>query len=517
MNFDQWLTAKGYDAEKLTADMRKHLEFAWKAETAPPPVAEPIKKADVLPTSGQTLYEAELEAARKESDRCKQINDLTQEQLRHNVQFPERVERFNLLRNAAIEGSWDVQRFKFELLKEHHNIGPIISVPSGVQVTNDVLEAAVCSAAGLQGIEKHFSEQTLDAAHKQFRGGVGLLQLVDSCAKRNGWRGHNVKSDLRSALKAAFRDEDTDHRHMAIDGPSTLAISGILSNIANKFLRVAFEAVESAWQQFAAIRPVNDFKQITTYSLTGDLQYEKVAPGGEIKSGTLGNTSYTNKADTYAKLIGIDRRDLINDDLSALSGTSRRLGRGGALKINDIFYTVFLNDSTFFKTDKSNNNYDDGATDSVLTLAGLENARTIFMQQTDPDGKPLGSMAKILLVPVNLGVTARNLMNGTFTAAAQSTATVTTENVFKGMFTIVESTYLSNSSYSGYSATAWYLLADPADLPVIEMVFLNGQQMPTIETAEMDFDRLGIAMRGYHDFGANLQEFRGGVKLKGAA
>src|SRR4051794_28185663 len=41
MNFEQWLAANGYDAEALAkperAKERKHLEAAWKADTAPPP------------------------------------------------------------------------------------------------------------------------------------------------------------------------------------------------------------------------------------------------------------------------------------------------------------------------------------------------------------------------------------------------------------------------------------------------------------------------------------------------
>ena len=79
------------------------------------------------------------------------------------------------------------------------------------------------------------------------------------------------------------------------------------------------------------------------------------------------------------------------------------------------------------------------------------------------------------------------------------------------------SRYLSNSHYAGNSAKAWYLLADPNDLPVIEVAFLNGQEAPTIETAEADFSVLGIQLRGYHDFGCALQDNRAGVKSKGEA
>jgi hypothetical protein len=54
-------------------------------------------------------------------------------------------------------------------------------------------------------------------------------------------------------------------------------------------------------------------------------------------------------------------------------------------------------------------------------------------------------------------------------------------------------------------------------MPVIESVFLNGQQTPTVEAADADFDTLGIQMRGYHDFGVAKQEYRGGIRSKGAA
>jgi hypothetical protein len=92
-----------------------------------------------------------------------------------------------------------------------------------------------------------------------------------------------------------------------------------------------------------------------------------------------------------------------------------------------------------------------------------------------------------------------------------------TSNPHVGKFRTEVSRYLANSTYTGNSSKAWYLLADPGDLPVIEAAFLNGQESPTIETAEADFSVLGIQMRGYHDFGIALQDPRGGVKSKGEA
>ena len=72
----------------------------------------------------------------------------------------------------------------------------------------------------------------------------------------------------------------------------------ILSNVANKFLLDGFFSVERTWRNVCAIRNVSDFKTVTSYRLIGKDQYELVAPGGEIKHGTLGNETYSNRAAT---------------------------------------------------------------------------------------------------------------------------------------------------------------------------------------------------------------------------
>lgn len=92
-----------------------------------------------------------------------------------------------------------------------------------------------------------------------------------------------------------------------------------------------------------------------------------------------------------------------------------------------------------------------------------------------------------------------------------------TRNPHAGKFKSVRSSYLGNSQITGNSTLKWYLLADPQELPVIEVAFLNGRQEPTVESAQADFSTLGIQMRGYHDFGVSKQEYRAGVGMKGEA
>lgn len=51
-----------------------------------------------------------------------------------------------------------------------------------------------------------------------------------------------------------------------------------------------------------------------------------MAPGGELKHGQVKEWTASYKIDTYGKLLGIDRRDLINDDLGVFAEASAAMG-----------------------------------------------------------------------------------------------------------------------------------------------------------------------------------------------
>ncbi len=182
-----------------------------------------------------------------------------------------------------------------------------------------------------------------------------------------------------------------------------------------------------------------------------------------------------------------------------------------ATEANEVFWSTFLDNANFFTL--ANGNLEVGA-DTNLTVDGLTTAETKFLERIDADGKPIGIDPKILLVPVALGVPATQLMTS-LEIRDNLSGPYPTTNPHTGKFRVVRSAYLSSPSFAGSSRDAWYLLADPNDLPLIEVAFLNGQEQPTIEHADADFSVLGVQMRGFHDFGVSLQDHRGGVKMAG--
>lgn len=412
--------------------------------------------------------------------------------------------RLPRLEAQSIREGWTEQRTELEALRGQRPAVAAVHVPDNT-VSAAVLETACLLAAGHSDVERDADPQTLDLAARRFRGGIGLQELLLEAAWANGYTGRNFR-DSRSVLRFAFG------RTIEASSFSNIDIGGILSNVANKFLLEGFFSVERTWRNICAVRNVSDFKTVTSYRLVGKDQYELVAPGGELKHGTLGNEQYTNKADTYGLMLSIDRRDIINDDLGAITTVPRKLGRGSGLKINDIFWSTFMNNSAFFTV--GNKNFLSGV-DTALNIDGLTKSEVAFMDLTDTDGKPIGIMPALMLVPTALSAIGSQLFKSLELRDTTANAKFPIANPHQGKFRVEVSRYLANTSYTGNSAKAWYLVAEPSDLPVIEVAFLNGQEAPTIETADADFNVLGVQMRGYHDFGVALQDPRGAIKSKG--
>ena len=381
---------------------------------------------------------------------------------------------------------------KLTATRDERPAAPAVHVVTPSAPTAEVIEASFALQGGLPGVEKKYDAKVLEAAHKARRE-LSLGEVLIQAAAANGYDGPRRlnAATLRPILAAAWATHD---------------ISGILSATVNKFLLAGFDSVESAWRSISAVRSVNDFKTVSQYRLNGGFKFEKVANGGEIKNAGAKDEVRTISAETYGIMTSVTRTDLINDDLSALTAVPQRIGRGGALTLNDTFWASFLDDASFFTVAKGNKKTSAAA---LTTGTGaLTEALALYRKLKDRDGNPMATQPRVLLVPVDLEIKAAELMNSIqiVSGATGGNQREPSTNVFAGRYEVVSSTYLTNAS-------DYYLLASPADLPVMEVAFLNGVQSPIVETAEADFNVLGVQMRGYFDFGVAKAEDLAGVKM----
>lgn len=488
MNFDDYVAAMGFDPDQLTDQQRESLQAQHRQSNNETGEGDRDSPARLTQTIAQ---------ARAEDERIGSITDVVASIL---AERPGAANRIEALAERAIEANWSAERFQLEAQNSARSYSHVGRNSADQPATPEVLQASLAMACGMNtaDLEAEFDENALQMSDDRFRGSLGIAGFLMLMAQEQGFYTPSIKADLDGVIRAAFSNVNTPK---------------ILSNTANKLLLRPFMAVEQTWAEISDISRVNDFKSQTRHRLTASLEYEKVGATGELKSAELGEQEFSIKADTYGKIIGISRQNIIDDDLSAFSDVIRMLGRGAALAINKVFWTKFLDNASFYSA--GNNNLETGA-GTALSLSSLRTVEQTFMDQTDPSGNPLGIDPAMMLVPTALKAQAEEIFNSREVRDTTASKKAGTNNVYAGRFRPIVSRYLSLSSIANSSSTAWYLLANPADLATIEVAFLNGRRQPFVEQANADFNTLGIQMRAYHDFGVELREHRAGVKAAGA-
>lgn len=526
MEFTKWIEAMDFDPADLTDKQKASLKAKYEGEIAASAkdgdaatvtLEAPVFDADEI-KAAYSEHVANIEAALAEHE----------ENVRDKKVLAEiKAGAFKAareLKTQAMKARWPAMRLEVEaikaasavelaLVKAERPKGPAIH-GSTRDMSGPVIEAAMCQAVGLPAYEKGYSEQVLEAAHKQFRGRIGLQQVLIMAAHANGLelppgeRLHN--GNLRTVLHHALMPD--------IHAASTFSLPGVLSNVANKELLTGFMEEDQTWREIAVTKPVSNFYAVTSYRLLDNMEYEELGQDGKIAHGQLGQETMTRQAKTYAKMFALTRVDIINDDLGAFNDLRTRLGRGSSRKFNNLFWTKFLDNGSFFTTARGN--YITGATTNLGTDGvGLEAGVLKFRQMKTADDKRLDGAPDRLLIPPELQFNGQRLHQSTQvnTGGSATATSVPSDNIHAGKYRPVVQNRLSDSTFTGYSATAWYLFRDPGILAPMVVSFLNGVETPTVESADADFDQLGVQFRGYHDFGVDFAEWLAGVKSKGAA
>jgi hypothetical protein len=357
-----------------------------------------------------------------------------------------------------------------------------------------VLEASLARIAGLRGWDKAYPERVLEAADKSARD-VSLETVLVQAANQAGCTHQRVnKHTVVEIVAAAF---------------AVHSLSKIFENVANKMLLAGFMNVDQSWRRIATTSNVNDFKPSKRYRINGSMQFARLGPNGEVKMVAAGDSSREVSAFPYGIGTTLTREQIINDDMSALAGLQNRVGRGGALALNELVWSTFLSGNASYYRGAN------PAAGNALSLTSLETAVAAYMEMQDTDGKPLGARPTMLLVPPALHILAKRLMNSqqviTGDGTKASGAREPQSNVLAGEYEVVTSPYLSNVKNAAGtqlgSGTTWWLATDPADFPMVEVAFLGGQQVPMIEQVKPDpFVPGAIGLVGTYDFGVGQAE-----------
>lgn len=404
-------------------------------------------------------------------------------------------DKYDEIRAQAINEGWDEFRTRLEVLRASRPKAPRVMIQaSQVVPTGSMIEAALLLHMGKAAL----GEKTLGAVTMEQAERMGTTSMIDLCRAALYADGQSVPTNRMELVKAAL---------------STMSLPVALGNVANKVLVDSYKETPATWRSFCAIRSVGDFKTHTGVRPTFTGQLQRVPKGGEIKHGGVEEWSVQYAIDTFGKMLSIDRRDIINDDLSLFEDTAASLGRAAMRKISDLVFEVLLaNADDFFSA--ANKNLLSGAT-SPLAMDSLSRAITLLRTQRDSEGNDLDLKPAVLLVSPELETTARALLESEY---IQAQVDGPTGNSLRKAVRLEVEPRLSNDVK--FPATAsekhWFLFASPSNAPQI-VAFLNGKQNPTTEFFGLDQDvnRLAVSWRVYHDFGAAMCDPRAAVRSAG--
>lgn len=315
---------------------------------------------------------------------------------------------------------------------------------------------------------------------------------------------------------------------------STTDFATYLADKATKRLMWGYSDVSSSWRAYTRVYSVSDFKPISFTRLTEMADLLPVAEGGEYLDSEIAEIAGPSiTVGKFGRLFSLTREAIINDDLNQLRERPAALGRAAARTIGHyIVDALEANGNTYdgqalFHT--NHNNLLTGGSTYALSETALAAGITKLRLQTDPNGNRIGLRPRNLIVPAELELIARRIIQSTtvplagFAAGGGSPTQAQVQhgfggnNVLSGIVDPIVEEYLTDPS-------DWYLAASPQEAPVVGVGFLNGKETPDIMLKDpgmrlvlggsdpygMEFDEITWKIR--HEWGYSNLDWRGMVK-----
>lgn len=344
-------------------------------------------------------------------------------------------------------------------------------------------------------------------------GRAGLLPVAERAAKMQGnpYASRKLLDIARESLERA--GERVEYlSQMEIVGraftQSTSDFPVLLENTLHKSLLTSYASVAQSWKRFCKTGSVSDFRSWSRIKTGSIGTLDAVNELGEFVNKTIPDGEAERvQATTRGNIVNISRQAIINDDLGYFAGLSADLGRAAARTIESAVYAKLTSNPTMSDGialfHASHGNYT--ASGAAPSVANVDAARQAMAVQKDVGGKDyLDQRPAIAVVPVALGGALRviNAAEYDIDQGGDGTLNSMTPNRVRGLLNdIVDSPRIANTG-------AWYLFADPTTSPVMEVVFLDGNESPYLEV-QNGFSVDGAAYKARLDFGVGVIDYRG--------
>lgn len=378
-------------------------------------------------------------------------------------------------------------------------------------ILEQVKERMKPSVAGMPDIrvQRDEADKFREAASDSIllRAGKTIEKPADGARDLRGMRLRDLAVEcliLAGRPNAHRLDDDTLFRE-ALTPDSQFA--AILNGAVNKSMATAYRTAQTTYQRWTSRGSNPDFKAATHYQISeaGDLL--PMTQNGEFKFDQMQDQGVNKAIATFGRSFGMTRQALINDDIGILTRVPDAYVRAAGRGINRLVYRmlgtnpIIFDGNQLFTAGAPHNNQ--AAQGDNITVQSVSAGRQAMRTQRNLRGNEILNIGpRFLIVPAARETEAEQFLSRTLVPTQQNVI-----NPFVGTLEPVADAELDALVQAG-QAFPWFLAADPADVDTIEVTYLNGDDMPKLES-QVGFNFLGIKWRIYIDYGVTILDFRG--------
>ena len=368
------------------------------------------------------------------------------------------------------------------------------SLQAAIKAEKEMLDKLTASGTVVNGGDVRITEDRRDKVNTMLDDFfAGKVQSFKACYQ-----------DITGDIRVSGDMRDASRLSAAI---STTQFDQLLGDSITRKMVVEYNSAGlSDWKKVAQSGPVFDFRTQRRVRIGGYGDLPAVAQSAAYAALTTPadeEAIYTPGKKGGTESITLE--SIRNDDVMGIRRVPQKLGRAAARTLYKFVFDMIGANGVIYDAAAlavaGHNNI--GTT--ALAKATLQAGRLAMLKQTElGSAEPLGIAPKFILVPVDLADTAFELTVQPNMAGFVPTAADSIKSQIWDVIPVKTWTDVNN----------WWLVADPADIPTIEVGFLDGKEEPELFVQDAPnvgslFSNDQITYKIRHIYGGAVLDFRG--------
>ncbi len=279
---------------------------------------------------------------------------------------------------------------------------------------------------------------------------------------------------------------------------------GMLDNTVGKAMLIGFQAAATTYQAWTGRDSLGDFKPVKRYRLSEAAALRDMTQHAEFPFDQMSDEGISIQLATKGIKFGIARQAIINDDLAYITKMPAAYTRAALRGLNRAVYAILngnpaltIDSKALFHADHGN--YVALGGGAAVGKATLGIARKAMRRQKNIRSDEYINVSPLfLLAPPEIETDTETFLVSIADPEADHAGVA---NVFRNKLQLISDPELSD-------AYAWFLAADPRQTDTISVSYLDGRDMPTLES-QASWDILGMEWRMFWDYTVDVLDYRG--------